>query len=160
MSIKEALEREGVGSKEQGAQRSLDLRHLSSSYREKVLEAGRIIHRNAGVTDLLHELTEEVIRPNFSDAKIMEETLASNGTIVMGVDWNFRNFVGPSSFDYKYCALRIIAYPLTNELAILGGEELEVLSKSQWSSDPKLLEDAIVNAYRRPMEFDGPPTRL
>jgi len=82
------------------------------------------------------------------------------GSIVVGIDWDSREPSEFKSFDYEHKALRISAYPLTKELAIFGGEKITVLSKSQWSSDRKLLEDAIVHAYRKPMIMVGPLTLL
>lgn len=169
MSIKEGIERRVQSGEEiRDARRHPSVerpfadeerRYLESSYNEKVLEAGRSIHKEAGTPKLFEELVE-LIRPDFSDVRI-REVLMANGTVVSSVEWNFKDTssrVRPGGYEYN--SVDIVAYPLTQELAVMGGWETEVISKSQWSSDRKLLEDAAVRAYQNPIKMMGPPVRL
>ncbi len=159
MSIREALERVPKEAESSEAQRLKKMwslgekrRSFESSYKEKVLEAGRAIHREAGVPELLKQLAE-IIRPDFPDVKI-GKGLASDGMVSLSIDWNFRD-----ELDNRYNRVNVVAYPLTSGLAVMGGVELVVLDKSKWISDPKLLEDAIVRAYRNPISRVGSPAR-
>lgn len=98
-------------------------RAIESSYQEIVLEAGRSIHREAGVPGLLEELAE-VIRPDFADVKIEEKRMA-NGTVSLGIKWNFQDRPDSPGKDtpflkYEYNAVQVEAYPLTGDVVVLG----------------------------------------
>ena len=134
-------------------------RSFESSYQVKVLEAGLSIYKEAGVPKLLEELAE-IIRPDFPDVQINNGSLMYGGTVSSRIEWDFEYESGKRPDNYRYSSVNIIAYPLTQDLAVMGGEELGVLNKSQWSSDPKLLEDAVVRAYQNPIKIMGPPVRL
>lgn len=162
MTIKEGIERT-LPSVQERAYRFIDKeKEISSSYKKKVLEAGRSILRESGASGLVQDLVEQYIKPNFQDVNTVE-MLTEDGSTHLSIEWNFRDRLIPpgeiSSFTYKYNAVSITAYPLTADLVVRGGEDLEILGKSQWSSDPKLLEDAIVRAYQVPMQMMGPPVR-
>lgn len=167
MSIIEALERRQIDGERTGASRQdrasayWDKRRLiESSYQERVLEAGRSIHREAGVQGLLGELVE-IIKLDFPDVKSNEQRTA-NGAVSLGIEWNFRDRPdkNTSPFQYEYNAVQVEAYPLTGDVVVWGKEEGESLTKSQWSSDRKLIEDAIVRAYQNPIRMAGPPGRI
>lgn len=153
MSIQEALGRvvpRKVEISEAERQRKLwslgeTRRSFGADYREIVLEAGRSIHREAGVPELLEELVE-IIKPNFSDVKI-EETVEANGAVSSKIVWNRKDIL-EKPFGDRYNSVEIIAHPLTKDLVVEGREAFEIFPESQWKSDPKLLEDAIARAYR------------
>lgn len=163
MSIEEALERvprEAESSKAQKGRESWELikkrSSFGSSYRKKALEAGRYIHKEAGVPELLEDLAEH-IRPVFSDVKI-EEKLMPNGTVSSKIVWKSIGILEKPYGD-GYNFVEIIACPLTKDLVVEGRGEFEVFSKYQWGSDPKLLEDAIVRAYNSSIRTAGPSGR-
>lgn len=169
MSIKEALERAKIGGERTSGSRQdpwayWDKRRgIESSYEEKVLEAGRSIHRQAGTPELLNELAE-IISSDFPDVKINEQRHAK-GAISLGIEWNFRDRPKDASgvasaITYEYDAVSIEAYPLTEEVVVWNNEDGEVLTKNQWISDRKLIEDAIVRAYQNPVKMAGPPVRM
>lgn len=166
MSIKEALKRTQIDGEEIGASRQdrarayWDKRRLiQSSYEGKVLEKGRSIHREAGVPGLLDELAE-IIRPDFPDVRINEHSTGS-GAVSLGIEWNFRDRSDKDTpFKYEYNAVRVEAYPLTEDVVVWGKEEGESLTKSQWSSDRRPIEEAIARAYKNPMIMLGPPVRI
>lgn len=158
MSIKEALERVGSMSREAPSLAGSDWQsgdsYYENHYTQILLEKGRAILEEAKASALFKELAD-IIRPDFSDVKIEQATLTDGGTVSLGIEWNFRDELAIPGLKYIYNVVDIVAYPLTSDLVVSGGEEFGVLNKSQWSSDPKLLEDAIVRAYHKPMQVVG-----
>lgn len=168
MSIKEALERlkiNGERTDEPGQDRGQAYwdkhRLIGSSYKERVLETGRAIHREAGVPGFLGELAE-IIRPDFGDVRVNDLQRMANGAVSLKIEWSFqdRPDKNKSFLKYEYNAVEVEAYPLTEDVVVWGKEGGQLLTKDQWGSDRKLIEEAIARAYQNPMKMAGPPTRL
>lgn len=138
-------------------------------YDQTVLDQGHVALQEARVPELLNELAN-IIRPDFPDVIIEERfELAGDIGLVLQCDgvslmikWNFRDVSG-EPLKHSYNSVNIIARPLTGDLLVMGGDpgKFRALDKSRWSSDPKLVEDAIARAYQIPkrMVDDRPYTR-
>ena len=155
MSIKEALER--IQTDRQRTMKS-KFYELSSDYKNRVLEAGLAIHREAHVPELLSELAE-IIKPNFPDVKINEGAVYEDGSVHLQIGWDYKPVErGPGKYQYK--AVSVLAYPLTGDLSIWSKDEVDLLRKPEWTLDPKIVEDAIVRAFKNPVNMRGPAIRM
>lgn len=121
---------------------------LESSYKKEVRAAGLSIHRESGALKLFEDLAD-TIKPNFPDVKIVER-LTDSGTVSLEAVWDYSNSAG-TGFTFAFSSVKITAFPLTGKLVIMGQNEGGILDKSQWSSDPTLLKDAVSRAYQKPI---------
>lgn len=154
MSIKESLERGPMD-----RQRTILERSTHNPYKEKLLDAGLLVHGEVGTPELLRALEEE-IKPKFPDVKLIDPEVTVDGAVSLSIAWNFR--ADPdmhiSLLQFLYNSIAIHAYPSTRHL-LVRGEESELLDEREWRSDPKLVEDAIVFAYKKPAQILGPLVR-
>ena len=140
MTIKEALE---------GPSASLSKTSVLPvrDYREQVREAGRSLFQEANIPGFCEELVE-IIRPQFPDARVQEEDDWADGTTSLQVQWDFQPFEHERRWAWT---ITMYARPLTREL-VVAGEVSELLEERQWK-DPRVVEDAIVRAYRKPSRW-------
>lgn len=113
----------------------------------------------AGVPTLLTEL-HGIVVTEFPDALIRVPRNSTSGIVFMELEWNSINGIEcPNRYTYSY--VKVSADPVTGALVISGREE-EIIPKTIWSTGEgkAVLEDAIVIAYKDPMEMHGPPARL
>ena len=146
MSIKEVLE---LGPMQRGG--TLLTPELQLAHRNKVLEAGLSIHRDAHVPELLEELAG-IIRPDFPEVGISEPRLIDDGQVSLDIEWDFGQrsiYLGPNLPSHN--AIRVKAHLLTNDLVVTGGEGSELLEHERWQADQKLVVDAVVWAYKNPL---------
>ena len=146
MSIKEALEREPM---HRGGTLLTPESQLALRNKDKVLEAGLSVHREAHVPDLLKEVAD-LIRPQFPDVKVSEPTV--NGDFVgLGTWWNFRkvpDYFARTFEEDVHDEVQVEASFLTKDLVVRIGYEEELLSYEEWSTDRMVLEGAIARAYQ------------
>lgn len=150
MSIREALERQPTHG---------DNRVVPHSFHEnQILEAGMSIFEESGVNRLLSEL-REAIEPKFPDVEIGKVEFGLNGSAALRIQWNHHiallGELKPSMRLPIVNTIRISAFILNGDLSILKEEGNELITRQQWRSDPRILEDAIVRAYISPVHFPG-----
>ena len=160
MSIKEALVRydsiSGNAVQPTRGPHTLALEHMET-YRQAVLEKGSAIFERANVSGLFQELAD-VIGLNFRDVKIYNPKIFRDGTVVLEMGWDYRSIdQNPETQSYK--AINVNAYTLTGDLMVWSEDEVELLSESEWSSDPNKVENAIVRSYKNPVNRRTPVFR-
>lgn len=130
-----------------------------NKYRAMLLEIGSSLLKKAGAPEVLTEL-EEAIKPRYPDVVIGKSTLGNDGLVYIPADWNNRHEIRyrPDFPDRVHSQISIIAYPLTSDLIVIG-DVGELLKEEQWQSNRKFLEDAVVEAYRKPKISSGWITR-
>ncbi len=160
MSIQEALGRGKTERVGKIAQRGIS----GEDYLRK-LAADRKLIDEAKVPELLAELMV-AIGPEFPDVR--ERGFGSIVDLIpddtQSVVWNRRDETPSGATQgmgrvHVVSMIRVTPNSLTSELSI-EGRETEILGLGDWNN-PRVLEDAIVRAYRNPMRVvDVPPITM
>lgn len=157
------LERLRHGPKERERVTSSDPSHFENLYRQRVLEVGTALLKEAGVDKIFFEL-ETIISPDFPDVQIEGNKLTGSGIVQSQLKWNRRvetvSELNPSS-PLKLPIVSVIvveAFPLSGDLCVWSSEERELIAREKWSRDPGILEDAVARAYRNPVRLVDEPS--
>lgn len=156
MSIKEAIQRVGSRSDERQSTRGwVPYGENQGAYNKAVLEKGSAILQEANIPALFKELAD-ILRPDFQDVRIDEPKRYGDGSVGLELGWGFRPANRGGLAEYLYNAVSVFAYPLTGVLVVGSEDGVELLEKSEWISDPKKVEDAIVRSSKNPINKGGP----
>lgn len=152
MSIKEALERKPVDRK-----RTIVGRDIQYNSDKVVSDRSLAIMKDSGALESLDELTK-IVSSEFPDVKILPH-MTFKGRMGFDFAWNFREPPIEERQDIKaiHSAFRVEVYPVDEAIIVESqgekGLEGELLTKSQWSTDRRAVEDALVHAFKNPFTF-------
>lgn len=93
-----------------------------------------------------------------------EKSLIQDHDGTLKVGWSYENIKKSDNdypFRYTFNYIMAVPFPISKDIAIIG-EASRRVSQGLWQSEngKKILEDAIVDAYRNPLKSSGPPGRV
>ncbi len=148
MGLKEAIERSPTG---KGPHFREDWQKVFNEYESLVESRGDDLLKKASIPLLINEL-RDLIAVDCPDAKFFAGGAMSFSRDERGfrLEWNSRTPADETDLNVtEYDVIIITAQPSNNQVTILQGDGVEILTEDQWSIK-EVVEDAIVRAYQNP----------
>jgi hypothetical protein len=177
MAIPEAFDRYKASAQQQDSSRFAEHRIITEQYASLQLKKGISILRRNKVPQLLGELREHVagvhpdatlvpsiIAPQYEDVVTdgdIKYWLDANGTVAMGMEWDYEEVDTDTPWTDKYCnALIVAAQPLTGAIVVKSnGADFIPAETLESPKGREVLEDAVVSAFKTSPRW-SPPTQI